>query len=394
MVSDLLPASGRHRATAGLLLAGVLIPALCVVGQAGVAGPLIALPAALAVAACLVRWQPGHPWLGWAVGAAPAFSLFMDVAFRGLPGLVVLWGCIEGPALLVLLVRVLRRAPMRQAVAVGALTGLAVLVLPLRLTLQQEDKSPWLGWALVSTPLLFLVGCFVAVGLYLRAMDARRARAVHEARRHQRLEVARDLHDFVAHEVTGIVLEAQAAQLADLDPAQARRTFADIENTGLRALSSMDRTIQALRDPADEGAPTQVLGLRDLPEVARRFTRTGGAEAHLDMAADLPDSVPPEVDATAYRVVVEALTNVRRHAADATAVHIAVTRTDEGVTLSVSDDGRGGTGRVDGLHRHGGTGLIGLGEQVTALGGHFVAGPAGTGWQIRAELPVAGARRG
>jgi signal transduction histidine kinase len=367
-----------------LLLAGVLLPSFCVIGRVGSAGPVIALPAAFAIVACLVRRRPDRPWLSWALAAPAVFSLLLDFTFHGLPELVLLWGLAEGTALLALIVRVLRHVPARPAFVAGSLTGLAVVMLPLRFTLQRHTgQSPWAGWLVCASVMLLLLGCAMAIGLYLRSADLRRARAVLDARRAQRLDFARDLHDFVAHEVTGIVLEAQAAQLAAGDGGE---TFARIESAGLRALSSMDQTVRALREPSEDGPPTRVHGLGDLPAVAGRFSATGGAYARLEMPADLPGTVPPEIGRTAYRVVVEALTNARRHAVGATTVDIVVARSGGTLTVSVTDDGPG-RGPTGGIHRESGTGLAGLGELVSAQGGRLVAGPSGPGWRVVAELP-------
>ncbi|NUO41080.1 MAG: sensor histidine kinase, partial [Streptomyces sp.] len=105
------------------------------------------------------------------------------------------------------------------------------------------------------------------------------------------------------------------------------------------------------------------------------------------LRSDVPADLPHEVQAAAFRVVQEALTNVRRHAADATRVDVRL-RLDGGrLVVSVADDGRGGTQLPDAAHG-GGFGLVGLKERVTALGGELTAGPReGHGWEIRAVFP-------
>lgn len=170
----------------------------------------------------------------------------------------------------------------------------------------------------------------VAAAVYVNALEARRARLVVEARRSQRLELARDLHDFVAHDVSGIVVEAQAARvIAGRDPRGVAAALERIEVAGLAALASMDRSLRALQDvegiSADaEGesppAERRRYGLEDLPEVMERFGATGAAEVRLTFERDLIGELAPEVSHTAYRVAVEALTNVRRHAPNATRV--------------------------------------------------------------------------
>ncbi|MER7755635.1 histidine kinase [Kitasatospora sp. NPDC097643] len=229
----------------------------------------------------------------------------------------------------------------------------------------------------------------VLVGLYLRGLDEGRRRAVAEARRAQRLELAHDLHDFVAHDVSGMVAQAQAgAYLAAADPARAVEMFERIEQAGQRALASLDRTVQLLRtEEAGERGPQP--GLAELAEVAERFTTSGGAEVRLE----LPEGpVPREVEGTVHRIVVEALTNVRRHAPGAGAVEVRARRTGGWLELTVTNDvppsGAGGRAR-----RGGGSGLSGLAARVEALGGSFDAGAhEREAWRVTAALPLEGAQ--
>ncbi|WP_157881980.1 sensor histidine kinase [Streptomyces rubellomurinus] len=230
----------------------------------------------------------------------------------------------------------------------------------------------------------------VLVGLYLRGVDEARNRAVAEAKRTQRLELAHDLHDFVAHDVSGMVAQAQAgAYLAAIDPARAVEMFERIEQAGQRALASLDRTVQLLRSEDGGGRDPQP-GLAELIEVAEQFTASGGADVRLE----LPDqTVPREVEGTVHRIVVEALTNVRRHAAAARTVEIQARCTGGWLELTVINDGWGQTSARP--RRGGGSGLPGLTARVEALGGSLDAGPHGQdSWRVAASLPVEGAHRG
>ncbi|WP_018217302.1 sensor histidine kinase [Salinispora vitiensis] len=353
-------------------------------------GWLCAIPAAMALAAAILRWPAGPVSLAIAASAAAGVSLAVDLGYPGPHALTLLWMPFEIVALWALMARVVRRVPDRQVVAVAAVTGAAVLFLPLRLTL----RLPTSGWAesVVGLALaLFPAACAVGVGLYLRSLDRRRERSVVHARRQQRLEVASDLHDFVAHDVMGIVLEAQAARVSDYDPEQTRHLLARIEEAGLRALDSMDHTVQALRSPdvtePDDQPSTRVYGLADLAELVERFAAGGTVRAELAMADSLPDTLGPEVEKTVYAVVLEALTNIRRHAAGATAVAVSVTSMP-GPAVSVSVTNDGGTGSPLRVRHGGGTGLAGLVGRTDALGGSLTAGPQGTGWQVLCVLPV------
>lgn len=227
----------------------------------------------------------------------------------------------------------------------------------------------------------------VLIGLYLRGLDEGRNKAVVEARRAQRLELAHDLHDFVAHDVSGMVAQAQAgAYLASVDPVRAVAMFERIEQAGQRALASLDRTVQLLRTEEGTGRGPQP-GLSELAEVAERFTASGGAEVRLD----LPDQpVPRELGGTIHRIVVEALTNVRRHAHGARRIDVQARRVGVWLELTVTNDGR--APGADSRPRHGGgSGLPGLAARVEALGGTFEAGAyEQQAWRVTARLPLAG----
>ncbi|MFJ2191526.1 sensor histidine kinase [Kitasatospora sp. NPDC087861] len=225
----------------------------------------------------------------------------------------------------------------------------------------------------------------VLIGLYLRGLDAGRHRAVAEARRAQRLELAHDLHDFVAHDVSGMVAQAQAgAYLAAIDPARAVEMFERIEQAGQRALASLDRTVQLLRTEEGTGRGPQQ-GLAELVELVERFTASGAAEVRLELPEE---PVPREVEGTVHRVVVEALTNVRRHAPGVRQVEVRARCTGGWLELLVVNDGLapGAGGRP---RRGGGSGLPGLAARVEALGGTLAAGADGQdAWQVTVRLPL------
>ncbi|MFJ9948752.1 sensor histidine kinase [Kitasatospora sp. NPDC091207] len=379
---------------------GVVAPVLLAHPGEHAAALLVAVTAALAVASAILPWPVGRVALAGAAAAAAVASLALDAAYSGPYRLPAFWLPVEWSALLVLLGRATRRVRGRWAGPVGAVAGLAVLLVPLRFTLRVPDAG-WTGSLVAVLFSVLPVAGVAGAGLYLRALDTRREGAVIGARREQRLEVARGLHDFVAHEITGIVLEAQAGQLPGAGPEETAALLRRLEEAGLRALDSMDAMVGALRDPqVDEtgqgravGA-TRMHGLADLPELVGRFTTTGTTRATLDSAPDTAGLLSPEGEATGYAVVLEALTNVRRHAPGAAAVVVRVAIGPDGrsVELSVTDDGGRGRG-PKGLRRRrqgsGGTGLAGLAERVAAQGGALDAGPyRPPGWRTRCVLPV------
>ncbi|MFE5329996.1 sensor histidine kinase [Embleya sp. NPDC056575] len=253
------------------------------------------------------------------------------------------------------------------------------------------------------------VGVAVVVGGYPRVVERRRVDAVAVARREQQLDIARDLHDYVAHDVSGIVAQAQAARFVGaVDPGQALIALERIERAGLAALASMDRMVATLHvgDPVRAASREALPGIDRLPELVAGFTTPGGTGAILTVAPDLvaaddsPARVSREASATVYRVVVEALTNVRRHAPSAAGVEVVVTSTTRlgrpavDVLVVNRPAPRGGSGRrVDAPGRGGGgggRGLVGLRARVREAGGELDAGPYGEdghgGWRVHAVL--------
>ncbi|WP_199442863.1 sensor histidine kinase [Umezawaea beigongshangensis] len=351
---------------------------------------VVALSATVVVSAAM--WRPAERRIGLAavVTAVSALSLALDAAYFGPPGMALLWSPFELTALLVLLGRSVRLLPSNRVMPVVTAAAVAALALPLRFTLHTSPPK-WDASVLGLACVLFLLPFVIGVGLYLRGLDARRVAAVAEARGQQRLEVARVLHDFVAHEVTGMVVEVQAAQFASYDEAEARAVFAHVEEAGLRALASMDRTVAALRDPDGAGADetARLYSLADLPDLVDRFARGAtGARVRCDLADAALGRLDREGEAVGYAVVLEALTNVRRHVSDVGAVTVVVSLSGgTAVEVSVLDDG--GRGAAPAVPRSGGgSGLIALRERIEVMGGALEAGPRGSGWRVAASLPV------
>lgn len=284
----------------------------------------------------------------------------------------------EQLALAVVTVAALRHADDRTTLLLCAGAGVVIVA------------SPYLRFELGTTTTAFTIlsalgwGGTVAIGLLLREAGSRRASLLERARADERLELARDLHDVVAHQVTGIVVAAQAARVvapADPDVATA---LAAIETAGADALAAMRAMVGVLRGGEAGRAPGAELG--GIPEMVRRFD-PDGARVRLIADPGFEHAVlPAGVAATGYRVVQEALTNVRRHAPGATRVEVEVRLRSDELVVGVRNDGAGG-----GPPTKPGFGLAGMAERVGALDGTLHAGPAGNGvWTVTARLPVGG----
>jgi signal transduction histidine kinase len=294
------------------------------------------------------------------------------------------WGLSEAFGMLLVLLVVTRRGAAKIAIVALAVDGLALLAQPLRSSSSSEALSYGLIQALGAAAV-------VATGTYLRYLDGIRARQVVATRLEQRAEFARDLHDFIAHHVTGIVVQAQGARLiADRDPQRAATALEQIERAGLEAMSAMRRMVGVLRDQGTQAPLAPLRDIGDLEGLIEGFTAAGGPPVRLQSEGQLAD-VPVDLATTAHRVVMEALTNVRQHATGATIVDVSIRRTADWLFVTVTDDGQ--PQYRTGLTRdRTGFGLVGLTERVGAVGavgGRLRTGPGiDRGWIVDAALPI------
>jgi signal transduction histidine kinase len=213
---------------------------------------------------------------------------------------------------------------------------------------------------------------------------ARRARAAETrvAASAERLALARDLHDTIGHSLSMIAVQAGVAlHLLDEHPEQARPALTAIRTASKEALEEVRATLSILREEDFEGRPAPGLGrVGDLVAAAR----VGGLAVHIE-PEPLGDSVsrlPDDVDAAAFRVVQEGLTNVARHSAAANAT-VSIVRSPSSLEVSVVDDGLGADQVVEG------GGLRGMRERAAALGGQVDAGPVeGGGFRVAVRFPL------
>jgi len=219
----------------------------------------------------------------------------------------------------------------------------------------------------------------MAARAQVREEELARAAALEAERR----RIAREMHDVVGHGVTLMLLHADAAQasLRGREPATAQALDVVLAS-GRTALDDLHRMLRVLRSPAaedDAGEPGTITAIDGLVEAARR----AGRDVALTLEGEARP-LPAAVEATAYRIAQEALTNALKHAPGA-AVVVTLRFGDRSVEVEVADDGTGG-GRMDG----GGFGLAGIRERVALFDGRMAAGPrpGGRGWVTRAELPV------
>lgn len=281
--------------------------------------------------------------------------------------------------------------------AVGLDSGLVVLALVYALPRWGSGRDVVLGSAVIltafalcavtdETPAAEQVAGLVflllpgLIGAAVRFRVTARERQVEQIRSREREQLARELHDTVAHHVSAIVIRAQAGRvLAGADPSAAVEALEGVEEEGARTLEEMRAMVSALRNRGAGAELAPPAGVADL----ERLVRAPGGRLRVDLGLDGElDALPPAVDAAVYRIVQESMTNTMRHAVNATEVVVRVTAERHTVRVSVRDNGhRTGRGRA-------GYGLAGLRERAALLGGKLHAGPGPEqGWHVEAELP-------
>lgn len=260
---------------------------------------------------------------------------------------------------------------------------------------------PWLGVVIgrdEAPPLeglLALAAWLIALLSVSEVVRSRRDRARETARwreetlrrqaADERLRIARELHDVVAHNMSLINLQAGVAlhRLGD-QPSPVRESLSTIKDASKEALVELRSILGVLRHVDDEAPRAPTPGLGHLAELVGR-AEAAGVTVHLDIDADL-DRVPRNVDLAAYRIVQESLTNVARHAQPPEA--LVRIRTDDGeMSVEVLDEGTGPAPL--GSLPTGGNGITGMRERAASVGGHLDAGPRpGRGFAVRARLPL------
>jgi signal transduction histidine kinase len=271
-----------------------------------------------------------------------------------------------------------------------ALVGLAAVVVlglcwifldPMNTTVVQHVQG--LAWI---TPWIaaWLLGAYLRTRrLYVQGLVREREERAQAAVAEERTRIARELHDAIGHSVSVMTVHASAVRrLMRPDQEKERAALETVEATGREALAEMRRMVAVLRSP--DAAP-DLTPPPTLDQLGRLLETVAAAGLPADVRTEgRRVALPPGLDLTAYRLVQEGLTNTLKHA-DATHAEVCLRYRDDGLVVSVRDDGRG----ADASYAAG-TGLLGLAERVAVYGGTLTAGPAaGGGFELRAELPLA-----
>ena len=344
-----------------------------VVAVAHAAPLLVRRAAPLGVLACCLATAAAYAWVGF----PPPFL---------------------GPATLVATYTVAARRGRRVSLAALAVVQVMLLAaLMLQGSLNDPDSA--LLYALLVGG-AWLVGDNVgqrqaaAQAIADRAAQLERAREdlARYAVTQERLRIARELHDIVAHSMSVIAVQAGSGRLAAReDPAAAERALTVIERTTRGALAEMRQLLSVLRqhdDSRESLSPTP--GLDDLHELVAQVVAAG---VNVDVRVEgQPRELPPGVDLSAYRIVQEALTNVVKHAGPTQAA-VVVHYGDREIGVEVVDSGPSDGGPAQG-ERDGGQGMVGMRERVAMYGGQLDAGPLpGRGYRVAVTLPYPGSQR-
>ncbi len=263
-----------------------------------------------------------------------------------------------------------------------AASGLGVILLWLAITYVADPMS------LAETVEGYAFFLFAAaLGAAIRYRTKIRIRDIDQAKAREREQLARELHDTVAHHVSGIAIQAQAGRaVAASHPERAIEALAIIEEAATRTLNELRAIVGVLRASQDtEFAPQP--GVAEVEQLAT----DGQARPCVKVALfGQFDDLSPAVGAAIYRLAQESITNARRHARHATQVTVAVTGDADRVRLTIDNDGSSGAGG----RAPAGYGLVGMQERASLLGGTFHAGPtAERGWRVEATLPRTGMPR-
>lgn len=361
---------------------------------------------------------PAHTWRDWALVGVLIPLALIEVALRS----DVVWPPVATILCLVAIMSTLwRRSHPLSSVAVtfGAIIGVdiavlitdaetvglyttaVVLVLPYALFRWGSGRDAVIGLVIMllafipdlarTTFVEAVAGLVILLapmelGAAIRYRNRARAKEIDEVKMNEREQLARELHDTVAHHVSAIVIQAQAGRtLAASDPTAAVQALEVIEDAASRSLEEMRTMVGALRqnEPADL-APQ--LGVADIERLAA--DGVAAPKVAVQLTGRL-DDLRPSVEAAIYRLAQESITNALRHARNATRIDVLVFGDRDSVRLTVHDDGRGASSGRGAA----GFGLAGMTERASLLGGTLEAGPnRDRGWIVEATVPKAGVR--
>jgi signal transduction histidine kinase len=298
------------------------------------------------------------------------------------------------PALYAVAVHAERRRRAWWALAVGVVAFMVVA------SLTVLDLPEGFAYLQALSMVAFLIGA-IAAGVVIRNrerifVDTERRAAEAEQDRlaeaeravvRERSRIAREMHDVVAHGMSVVAVQAAAGrEIVYVNPDKAAEVFARIETVGRESLAELRRMLGVLRDTPDADASLSPQpGIADVAAAVEQARATGAATELVIEGRQR--TLAPGIELAAFRIVQEALTNVRKHAGATAAATVRISYDSHDIVVEVSDDGLGAATSLAGAGT--GHGLIGMRERVEIYGGEFTSGPRrGGGYVVRATLPV------
>ena len=362
------------------VLVGILVPTA--VAEALIRDNVVWGPFALGLAIALIfglLWRRTYPLavvaitfgtvtvvniIAFATGAGEA-GLYVSVVIALLPYALFRWG--SG-----------RHAAIGMAIIVTTAVTSSVTALLTDPSAEVVAEAVIGGGLFLALP--------AALGALVRYERHARLGEIEHVKLLEREQLARELHDSVAHHISAIVIQAQAGHtVAASHPEAAADALEVIEEEATRTLAEMRLMVRALRGDEGAGLAPQ-RGVADIEQLARNT----GDTPHIDvqLSGDL-DDLPRSVDTAIYRLAQESITNAVRHARNVSRVHVSVTGDATDVHLAVTDDGDPSPT----MRPTSGYGLVGMNERATLLGGTLSAGPSPSrGWRVEAAIPRSGSR--
>ena len=300
----------------------------------------------------------------------------------------VVAACVAGLEVCYMAATRTRRVSLTAVAVAGA--GLPILVLEFPLPDQPPNGRSGTPVPVITVlvPLVMIIAWLI--GNSIRQARARtelvRAQAAAQTVMAERLRIARELHDIVAHSIGIIAIQAGSGRsVCDASPAEARDALAAIEATSRETLSGLRRMMTGLRHAEPGSGPGQAPlgpapGLADIERLAA-MTLDAGVQVEVEWLGSR-EPLPADIDLSAFRIIQEAVTNVVRHAGTDRCL-VWIDQQDGYLSIEVTDSGRGGSAAGTGY------GITGMRERAALLGGDFSAGPRpGGGFRVAARLPV------
>jgi signal transduction histidine kinase len=332
----------------------------------------VSLCGLLVSAVLLRRW----PLTTLAVTAGGSVAL-VALRLEGPIALQVVLGCAVGIEICYIAATRTVKVSVTCAAMAGAGLLIAFMAVPSGDPMLGGNTGQVLGPAIAMAAIIgWLIGHSVRQAELVRAQGAAQAALA------ERLRIARELHDMVAHSIGIIAIQAGAgSRVFDANPGEARDALAAIEATSRETLSGLRRMVTGLRR-AEPGLLERAPGLADIERLAAT-TLDAGVKVDVDWHGNR-ETLPADIDLSAFRIVQEAVTNVVRHSGTGQCL-VSIDQRDGQLSIEVTDSGRGGSPAGNGY------GITGMRERAALLGGDFSAGPrTGGGFRVAAQLPVPG----